>query len=133
MDRNRCFECKMRVPVLSAAVVGTSVVLTIADRTLYNRETYCLDMGDIVLPTPSSPLQVVLKTSTGTSNFNILVKNGSYLYSDQLRSCQMLRVKAASDTSSFMVENCCIPCTTYTFAPQLTNTVAAAKEAMSYV
>lgn len=127
MDRNRCCRCKKRVPVLSAVVEGTSVVLTIADRPLYNRSTYCLDMGDVNLPSPISPLQVVLKTQTGTINHNILVKNGSYLYSDQLSSCGMLCVKAASDTSSFMVENDCLPCTSFIFAPQLTNTAAVAE------
>lgn len=124
MDRNRCFRCKKRVPVLSAVVSSGTVVLTIPDRVLYNRATYCLDMGDVNLPSPSSPLQVVLKTATGTLTHSLLVKNGSYLYSDQLRSCRMLCVKGASDTSFFMVENDCIPCTSFSFPPQLKNAVA---------
>lgn len=131
MDRNRCFRCRRRVPVLSAVVSGSTVVLTIANRAIYNRATYCLDMGDIVLPNPSTPLRVVLKTSTGTTTFNVLVKSGSFLYSDQLRSCTMLRVQAASDTALFMVENSCLPCTSFAFPAQTTNPVTV-READEY-
>lgn len=128
MDRNRCFKCKKRIPVLSAVVSGTTVVLTIADRPIYNRATYCLDLGDVTLPSLSTPLRVVVKTATGTTTFNVLVKNGSFLYSDQLRRCKLLELKAASDTSLFMVENNCLPCTSFSFTPQLVNPVSTVSE-----
>lgn len=128
MDRNRCFRCKKRVPVLSAVVSGTTVVLTIADRPLYNRETYCLDLGDVTLPSLGTHLRVVVKTATGTTTFNVVVKNGSFLYSDQLRRCKLLELSAASDTSLFIVENCCLPCTSFSFVPQLANTVNTTSE-----
>jgi hypothetical protein len=107
---NNCCECCNRRAVTTSVTSNTtSLLLTIPNRTLCNGQDICVIIAQN-LPTISSPLKVSVVVDSKT--IPIILPNGNALYSSQVRSRRMYRLRYAGDTSMFVLESGyrCLPC-----------------------
>lgn len=95
-----CENCNCKSLTTTVTTNTTSLLLTIPNKTLCNGQYVCLIIAQTI-PTISTPLKVSVVIDGKT--IPVILPNGNALYSSQVRTRRMYRLKYAGDTSMFVL------------------------------
>lgn len=119
MCNNQCNCCNNLIYTGTVASTGTNVTVTLPSQSICNNEKLCFVITTN-LPSVASPLPVQI--IVGTTTFNMINKNGNYVYSDQLSSRKVYSVCMKTDSMLAKNAKCnlnptshdmaCLPATT---------------------
>lgn len=130
-----CANCRNFIPTTAIAIVGNKLRLTIPAGTFTNHQRVCIRFSQPIPTLPAAPIPVMIQS--GTSTFNIILKSGNFLYTDQLEKfcCgvvvpnQILSLRYASDSQQFVYDGKRCLCRTKFQFPSTTTVSAVAEPA----
>lgn len=118
-----CSGCEHFNKSTSVEVTGSSVVVTIPNQVIHNRERCCVAITQCIPPTAASEMTVVI--SVDGTHFTLYEPYGNAVYADQLRSRKVLHLTLATDTLAAVAQGCGSLCGTYHSFPVIQLPAAA--------
>lgn len=108
-----CSNCRHFVTSVSVVDNTAQLVIQIPSNNYLNNSEVCIAIAQNI-PGTSQVRPVKIQIGTATDLYDLIDRDGHYVYSDQLRKRTIYCTRVATDSLIFIYNGrCCLPCTSF--------------------